>query len=162
MSRSSANAFTSAGSLRVVGQDAQLDLRIIGRQERPAREAGDERLADLAAVLGAHGDVLQVRVGGAEPARRRDDLVERGVDAAVLVGQGRQGVEVGALELLQLAMLDDQAGQGVRGGEFLQDLDGGARLPLGGLLGRGELQLVEQDLPQLRARADVELAAGLL
>ena len=92
-----------------MGEDPQLDLRVVGRQEPPARPARDERLADLAAFLGAHRDVLEVRVARAEPAGRGDALVERGVDPAVLgMHQRRQRVEVGALELGELAMLEQQ------------------------------------------------------
>ena len=46
-----------------LGKKAELDLRIIGRDElRPRRR--DEGAADLAAGLGADGEILQVRVGG--------------------------------------------------------------------------------------------------
>ncbi|CAM5321942.1 hypothetical protein RLIN73S_06476 [Rhodanobacter lindaniclasticus] len=45
-----------------VGHDAQFDLRIVRRHHLPARRR-DERLADAPAFLGAHRDVLQVRVG---------------------------------------------------------------------------------------------------
>ena len=76
------------------------------------------------------------------------------------VDQRRQGVEVGALELGELAVLDQEPGQRVLGGQLLQDLRVGARLAAGGLLERGQLQLVEQDLAELRAGADVELAPG--
>ncbi len=93
----------------IMGQDPQLDLRVIGRQELPARAARDERLADLAALLGADRDVLEVRVARAEPAGRRDALVERGVDPAVVgMHQLGQGVEISALELGELAMLQEQ------------------------------------------------------
>ena len=95
---------------REVGQDAQLDLRVVGRQEPPAGSPGHERLADLPAVLGADRNVLEVGVAGAEPARRRHALVERGVDPAVVgVDQAGQGVEIRALELGELAVLQEQA-----------------------------------------------------
>src|SRR2546430_7658349 len=51
-----------------VGQQTQLDLRIVGRQQKPPSRR-DERLANFAAVFGADRDVLPVRVAGAEPAR---------------------------------------------------------------------------------------------
>ena len=44
--------------------------------------------------------------------------------------------------------------------QILQHLGVGARLALGGLLGRFQPQLLEQDLPELRGAADVELVAG--
>ena len=75
----------SASSPDEVRQHAQLDLRVVGRDQHAAR-LGDERPADLAAQLGAHGDVLQVRVAAAQPAGRGHGLVEARVHAA-----GRRG-----------------------------------------------------------------------
>ena len=49
-----------AGQMR---EQAQLDLRVVRRQEQLARPQRHEATADLAAELGAHGNVLQVRVG---------------------------------------------------------------------------------------------------
>ena len=69
-----------AGDVR---EDAQLDLRVVGRDE-PVPLLGDERGADLAAELGADRDRLQVRVRRREPARRGDRLVEVRVQAAVV------------------------------------------------------------------------------
>ena len=115
MSSSRSNAAHIDGVLRIVGEDPQLDLRVVGGQQLPARLAGDERRADFAAFLGADGDVLQVRVAGAEPARGGDDLVERRVDAARFgVDHRRQRVDVGVLELRVLAVLDDLRRQRVR------------------------------------------------
>ena len=115
MSSSRSKAAHIDGVLRIVGQDAQLDLRVVGGEQLPAGLAGDERGADFAAFVGADRDVLQVRVAGAEPAGGGDDLVERRVNAARLgVDHRRQGVDVGALELRVLAVLDDLRGQRVR------------------------------------------------
>ena len=72
-----------AGDVR---EDAQLDLRVVGGDELPAR-LGDERGADLAAELGADRDRLQVRVRRREPAGGGDGLVERRVQAPVLADQ---------------------------------------------------------------------------
>jgi hypothetical protein len=44
-----------------VGHDAQLDLRVVGRDDARARR-GDERLADAPPLGGADRDVLQVRL----------------------------------------------------------------------------------------------------
>ena len=70
-----------------------------------------------------------------------------------------QRVHVGALELLQLAVLQDQAGQLVpHRGELLQHVGvgGGAGL---GLLEDRELLLLEQDRRELPRRVDVEVHA---
>ena len=119
----------------VVGEHPQLDLRVVGRREQPARLPRNERLADLPALLGAHRDVLEVRVARAEPAGRRDALVERGMNAAVLgMDQLGQSVEVGALELGELAMLDQERGEGVFERQLLEHLLGRALLAAGGFL----------------------------
>ena len=69
---------------RVLGkmrQDAQLDLRIIGREQRIAGASG-KRGANLAAEFSAYGNVLQVRVGGTQTSRGRAGLAEAGVQAS--------------------------------------------------------------------------------
>ena len=96
--------------LREVRHQAQLDLRVVGGHEDVAGR-GDEGGADLAADRGADGDVLQVGVGGGEASGGGADLVEGGVDAAFGVGEVGKRVEVGALELGELAVLEDERGR---------------------------------------------------
>ena len=69
-----------------VGEDAQLDLAVVGR-EQPVTLLGDERRADLAAQLGPDRDRLQVRVRRREPPGRRDGLVEGRVEPAVALAR---------------------------------------------------------------------------
>ena len=162
MSSSRAKASHSVGSPRKVGQHAQLDLRVVGRQQLPARLARQERRANLAAALGAHRNVLQVRIVRAEPARGRHHLVERRVHAAGLrMHHLRQGVDVRVLQLGVLPILDDLGRQRMQPGQLFQHVGVGAAAALGALEHR-QLVLVEQDLLQLLGRADVELAAGQL
>ena len=71
-----------AGVLGEVGDAAQLDLVVVGDEQLVAG-GGDERLAEGAADLAAHRDVVQVRRVGAQPAGAGHRLVERGVDAPV-------------------------------------------------------------------------------
>ena len=90
-----------------VGEDAQLDLRVVGRQQ-PHPVGRDEGAPDLLAELRAHGDVLQVRVGAGEAAGARGGLPERRVDAPVRGDGLRQRDEVRRVQLRQLApALDD-------------------------------------------------------
>ena len=56
--------------LREVGEDAQLDLAVVGGEEEAPR-LGHERLADAPALRGADRDVLQVRVGRRRAGRSR-------------------------------------------------------------------------------------------
>ena len=121
------NASTSAVVAREVRQHAQLDLRVVGRDQHVAG-LGDERAADLAPELGADRDVLQVGIAAAQAAGGGDRLVEAGVDAAGLgVDQLRQRIDVGALELLQRAPLEDQPRHVVRERQLLEHFDGGRR-----------------------------------
>ena len=141
---------------RKVREETQLDLRVVGAQEHAVFRC-DERRADAAPELGAHGDVLQVGVRARQPARRGNRLVEARVNPAVVdVDELRQGIEVGRLELGQLAVLDDLGGDGMVVFELLEDFLVGrpAVLVLLGLA-RIEPQHVEQDVPELLGRVDV-------
>ncbi len=72
-----------------------------------------------------------------------------------------QPVYIGALELGQLAVLDDPVGYGVLHGELLQNL--GVRRVAGlGLADRRNAHLLEEDLAELLRGADVEGVADLL
>ena len=80
--------------VRDVGEEAQLDLRVVGGDQHVARR-GDEGFADLAAFLGADRDVLQVGIGGGEAAGLRAGERIGGVDAAgALVDRVRCSVSV--------------------------------------------------------------------
>ena len=52
-----------------MGEHAQLDLAVVGRDQL-VPGVGDEGGADLAALLGADRDVLQVRLGRGQPPGR--------------------------------------------------------------------------------------------
>ena len=81
--RPARNASMSTASSGQVREHAELDLRVVGRDQHVAR-FGDERAADLAAELGPDRDVLQVRIAAAQASGRGDRLVEAGVHAAGL------------------------------------------------------------------------------
>ena len=103
-----AERLDEAGIAREMRHEAQLDLRVVGDEELPAAP-GDETAADRLAARGADRDVLEIGLRRAEPAGGGTGLVEAGVDAAgVPVDPGRERVHVGALELLQLAVLEDE------------------------------------------------------
>ena len=73
-----------------VRQDPQLDLGVV-RDDEPEARRRDEGLPDLAPGGRADRDVLEVGIRGREPARRRDVLAERGMDATFLVGRAEAG-----------------------------------------------------------------------
>ncbi|MNQ55969.1 hypothetical protein D3C85_700790 [compost metagenome] len=133
-----------------VGHDAQLDLRIVRRQQFVAG-GGDERLANAPALGGADRDVLQVRIAGRQAPGGRHRLVIRGVDApGARVDLLRQAVGVGALELAQGAVLHQHLGQfEVLLGQFGEHRFGGGGLALGGLADDRQAEFVVEDHPEL-------------
>ena len=95
---------------RVLGEvreDPQFDLVVVRHRQLPAL-ARQEGVAQSTALLGAHGDVVQVRAVRGEPAGARDRLVERGVDAPVGSDRVDQRRAVGAAQLLDFAVAQDQ------------------------------------------------------
>ena len=144
-----------------LGQQPQLDLRIVGGDELVSRRR-DEGAADLAAFLGADRNVLQVRLGRRQPsgAGRRQRVA--GVDAVGLgVEIGRQRVGIGRAQLRHLPPFEDLRRQLVALlGQVFQRL--GAGRPLSGLgLGAArQLHLAEQHVAQLLRAAGIERRAG--
>ena len=107
--------------LAEVGQHAQLDLRIVRRDEFPPRLTSRKRRAYLATLVGTNRDVLQVGVATTQPARRGDNLIERAVDPTRLgVHELRQRIDVRAAKLRVLAVLDDQLRQRMQRGELFE------------------------------------------
>ena len=153
---------------RQVREDAQFDLAVVRGQQRPALAARDECGAHLAAFLGADRDVLQVGIVARQAARRGDCLVERRVHAALAVAQRRQRVDVGALQLRELAPLEQQHRHLVVLRHLLQHFVVGlvlARRRAARLLqrrGAVHFELVEQHDADLLRRAEVEGVARAL
>jgi hypothetical protein len=126
-----------------------LDLAVVRGEQGLVPGPDHERAPDTAALLGPDRDVLQVRIGGGQPAGGRDHLVERGVDPAVLAGHRDQRVDdalqLGHVPVTQQVLkhrvpgLGQQAGQGVGVGR-VAGLDA---------LGLGQAQLGEQHLLEL-------------
>ena len=107
--------------------------------------------ARIASPLGRpDGNVLEVRLGRAEPACCCTRLVEAGVDpAGSPVYPLRQGIHVGALQLLQLAIFQNQPWKLMpHCGELFQyvGVGGGAGLRL---LQHRKLLLLEQNAGKL-------------
>ena len=89
-------------------EQAQLDLRVVGGEQLRAR-CGDECSANLAAKLGADGNVLQIRIDRREAARCRGRCLESSVDARLGIGKQRQRIDVIRFELGEMAKFQDQA-----------------------------------------------------
>ena len=146
-----------AGQVR---HDAHLDLRVVGRHERVVALADDEELADATPLLGADRDVLEVRLGGAEPARGGDGLEVRGVDAAVVGHRLLQSLDRDA-KARRVTVTQQRLEEGVLGlGEEV-----GQRVGVGGPAGLRLLRLrhaegAEEHLLELLGRAEVDLLAA--
>ena len=88
-----------------VGHDAQLDLRIVGRDERPIREAGDKRVTYTFPLRGAHRDILNVWIARGEPPGRGYRLIVVRMDAPRnAIHKCRKGIHVGRYQLFFLTI----------------------------------------------------------
>ena len=79
-----------------VGENAQLDLGVVGIQEQESVPR-DKDLPDLPSKLHADRNVLEVRLRAGDPACRRDRLVKAAVDPAILFDICSQTVRVGGI-----------------------------------------------------------------
>jgi len=120
--------------------------------------SSDEGFPHGPAQLAANRDVLEVGIGGREPAGARHRLVEAGVDTTVSLHLTRQGIDIRGLELRLLTELQDERRQAVPfGGELGQDLGvGRRRLGLDGTTKDRQPATREQHLGELLGRVDVE------
>ena len=138
-----------------MGHQPQLNLAVVRVQQHPALP-GQEGPADLLALLGADGDVLQIRLGGGNAPGGGGHLVKGGMHPALCVGQAKKALHIGGVQLGQLAVsqkrIDDFRGNVP---QALQHLGGGGIAPLG-LFAVGQLQLVEEHLAQLLGAVQVE------
>ena len=142
-----------------VCQDAQLDLAVIRVYQHTARLCNKVG-AQLAAQLGADGDILQVGIIGGEPSGAGFGLVKGGVDAPVLANDLEQTLHIGGVQLLVGAVLQNVLHQRVLAQTFQRF--GIGRPAALGLFAVGQTHGVEQHLAQLLGAVGVEgSAAGL-
>lgn len=143
-----------------MGEDPQFDLRVVGGDKPACRGAGDEGGADLLPLLGADRDVLKIWIARGESAGGGDGLVEGRVDASRRwLDQQWQRIDVGALELGELAVLEEHPREGMARGELFEYLGIGARAGLRPLHDR-QAELVEQHRANLDRRGDSEGMPG--
>ena len=149
------------GNVGDLGQQPQLDLRIIRRHQLVAGR-GDKGAADLAAVLGAHRNVLQVRLVRRQPSGGGRRQRVGGVDAMGLrMHVGRQRVGIGRFQFRDLPPLQDLLRKFVALlGEFVEDLRRGRPRAGLGLGAAGNSHLAEQDVADLLGAADIDRLAG--
>ena len=145
-----------AGVARKVRHDAQLDLRVVRRNQDMAWRR-HEGLPDAASFRRADRDVLQVRVGRGQASCRRDGLVIRRVDAAgARIDLFRQLVRVRGAQFRESAVLQDDARQFELVRQLLEHVFGRRRLARGRLALHGQSKLAEQHFLQLLGGLEVE------
>src|SRR6476620_12640697 len=139
--------------------DPEFDLRVVGHQENPAFP-GNEPGADGFATGGSDRNVLQVGLGRAEPSGGRTRLIEGRVDpASAGVDPLRQRIDIRALELLELTILEDQTGQLMsHRRKLLENIRICGRTGLG-FLQDWKLMLLEQNGGKLPWRIEVQVGA---
>ena len=145
---------------REVGHDAQLDLRVVGRNDAGAGRR-DEGRTNASPLGRADRNVLQIGVAGGEPAGDGDGLCVAGMHATGLcIDHLRQLVGVGALELGELARFEQQFRQRVIERQFGEHLFVGRRRARRCLFLDRQAKLVEQNFGQLFRRIDIERLAS--
>ena len=143
-------------------EHAQLDLRIVRVDQHMVVIRRNKHAAQLAPELGAHRDVLQIRVGRGQAASRGHSLLKVGVDAPVLRTDDLQKpLDIGAFELGQLAVFQNRRDDRMHARELCQHVHVG-RVPGLGLFLRRQAELFKQHLAQLAGGVDVEFAARVL
>ena len=145
-----------------MGQHAQFDLAVVGRDQQVAG-LGDKRRPDLAPFCRAHRNVLDIRLGrGQATGRRRGQRKARVHALGVRVDVARQRVGVGALQFCQLPPVNDLARQFMAfSGQILQHISRRRPLPGRGLLAAGHAHLAKENIAKLLGRARIEpLARG--
>ena len=95
---------THSGVARNMRENSELDLRVVGVNEDTAL-ASFEKASELSAALGTHGDVLQIRLCGADTPCTGLGLVEGRVYTSVGRDLVNQRVTVGGFELSYGAVL---------------------------------------------------------
>ena len=148
--------------MRNASQNTQLHLRIIAAHKIIIACARNENAANLFALLRARWDVLQVRVSAGQASCNRNRLLEMRMDTSRLgINKRLQAIQIRALQLGQLAMLQNGRNQRMLALECLQNL-GICRIACFRLFDNRQLQTLKKNNTQLLGRLKVELLASLL
>ena len=141
--------------LRHMGKNPKLNLGII-RIRKNTAHFWHEHLSDFSSQLGPHGNILQIRVGGADAPRGRNGLVKRGVNPLILSDKGGKTVRIGALQLCKPPVFQHKRCDGMLLGKPLEHVRRGG-ISRFCLFPAGNPHLLKQDFPKLLGRVDVKL-----
>ena len=139
-----------------MGHYAQLDLRIVGTHHHGIGPFRHEGLADFAALLGADGDVLQVRVTGRQSTGTRKCLIESGMHATVGGDVSGERFDVGAQKFAESAVVEDGLDDGAAVRKCTQSLFVGRPGALAAFRTRIEAHLFKDYLSYLLGRRHIE------
>ena len=145
---------------RDVGKDPQLDLAVIGGEQRDIGGAGHEGAPDPPSERRPDRDVLQVWVGRRQAARRGDSLVERRVQAPIRGHQRRQRLDVRRAQLRVDPPFEQLVDHRMSGPKLLEHRCVGRIAGLGPFALR-QVQLEEEDLLELFWATEVELVPDI-
>ena len=140
-----------------VGQHAQLYLAVICIQQHAAPR-GYEILAEPAAQLSAHRNVLQIGLVGRDAACARLCLVEGGMNASVRAYYLQKPLHIGGVQFLISAVQQDMVDDRAVLPQALQRF-GVGRITAFCLFARGQAKVLKQGLPKLFWTVHVELVA---
>src|SRR5713101_3812099 len=152
-----AESLDQHGVFRKMRHNAQLDLRIV-RREQYLSFLGDEGGANLPSQLGSNRNVLQVGIARTEAARGRTGLRKAGVQTSGFgMDQFWKRIHISRFELGDFAVLDDLRGKRMLRGQFLEYVRGGRPRFCFSAPGIGlKIQFVKKNFRELRRRVDVE------
>ena len=137
-------------------KDKQLVSVPIEQLRKPAEEA-----AELATLLAADWNVLEIRLGGAESSRAGFGLIKGRVNSAVLADNFEESVAIGRFELCELAVFEQQFNR--RMGVFKRFKHLGiGRITAFGLLFSGESEVLKKGDSQLLWGIEVEGIADVV
>ena len=145
---------------RDVGEQPQLDLAVVRVHEHIAA-LGHEHPPQLAAERRARRDILQIRLGGAEPPRGGHGHLEARAHAPVRPDDLQQSVAISRFQLGVLTVLQHVGDNGVLPAQLFKHIR--VRRPAGlRLFAVRQAETVEKHLAELLGGVDVEAPVGLL
>ncbi len=140
-----------------VCKNPQLNLGIIRIHQKMLFIACHKYLSDPSSHFFTNGNVLQIGLRAADPAGRRNSLVEAGMDPPVFRANDRkQSVDIGRLQLHDLTILHNLSNNGVAALQMPEDFNVGGISRLCLLLNR-EMQLFKQDFTKLLRGVDIKV-----
>ncbi len=156
-----AEGFAQLRDVGNMSQHPELDLAVVGADELRSGRC-DKGGSDLAALVGAHRNVLKIGIGRGQPAGRGGGHgIARMHPAGFGMGVAQQRVGVGRAQLGELTPLKHPPGKvEPAGGKVVERIGIGAPGAGGGLAAARQLHPAKKYIPKLLRRPDVETLTG--